>query len=78
MIYTAELSFIPSTSTAKLKADFFNLKGTGLEYLGSAPVDQTGKAVLGRQMYPGIYTAIARVEINAEEVWSNNVTYVVR
>jgi hypothetical protein len=78
MIYTAQLSYVPTTSTAQMKVDTYNLKGTGLEYLGSAPVDKTGKAVLSRQMYPGTFTAIARVVIDSKEVWSNSVRYEVR
>jgi len=78
MIYTAQLSYVPSITTAQLKVDFYNLAGTRVEYLGSAPVNQQGQAELSRQMKPGTYTAIARVVINAQVVWSNPVTYQVR
>jgi len=77
MIYTAELDCAPTTSSAVLKVDFYNLSGNKLEYLGSAPIDQTGKAVLSKSRYPGTYTAIARVVINTREIWSNPVMYTV-
>lgn len=79
MIYTAQLSYVPPTPSALLKVDFYNVADTGgLVYLGSATVDKTGKAVLNRQMPRGTYTAIARVVINQQEIWSNKVPYKVR
>jgi hypothetical protein len=79
MIYTAQLSYVPPTPSALLKVDYYNVADTGgLVYLGSATVDKTGKAVLNKQMHPGTYTAIARVVINQQVVWSNRVVYTVR
>jgi hypothetical protein len=75
MIYTAQLNYVPPTTTAHLKVDFYNLAGARVEYLGSAPVNQTGQAQLSRQVKPGTYTAIARVMINSQVIWSNIVTY---
>jgi hypothetical protein len=75
MIYTAQLSYVPSTTSTQLRVDFYNLAGANMEYLGSAPVTQTGQAELSRQMKPGTYTAIARVMINSHVIWSNIVTY---
>ena len=78
MIYTAKLSYVPSTTSAQLRVDFYNFTRTSVEYLGSAPVSHTGQAELGRQMKPGEYTAIARVVIDSHVIWSNAVTYQVR
>ncbi len=75
MIYTAQVDCLPTTTSSKLKVDFYNLSGNTLEYLGSAPMDQTGKAVLSKPMVPGTYTAIARMLINSQAIWSNTVTY---
>ena len=77
MIYTAQLSYVPSPISTKLKVDFYNLlpSGTGMQYLGSALVDSTGKAVLNKQMTAGTYTAIASILINTQTIWSNKVTY---
>lgn len=77
MLYTAQLSNAAPTSTAQWKVDYYHLAGTGLVYLGSAPVDSTGQAVLSKQMSPGTYTAIARVVINQQVIWSNKVIYTV-
>ena len=78
MIYTAQLSYMPPTPSAQLKVDFYNISGTKVEYLGSAPVNQAGQAVLSKQIHPGTYSAIARVVINSHVIWSNIVTYKVR
>lgn len=83
MIYTAQLSFMPPIISTQLVADFFNINAdsTGsslLDYLGSVPFDNTGKAVLGKQMKPGIYTAVAKTVINGVTVWSNKVQYKVQ
>jgi hypothetical protein len=75
IIYKAQLSLVPITSSAQLKVDFYNLVGTGLNYLGSAPIDRTGVAVLSKQMKAGTYTAISRIVINTRVIWSNKVTY---
>ena len=77
MIYTAQLSYMPSPASTQLKVDFYNLlpSGTGMQYLGSAPVDSTGKAVLNKQMTAGTYTAISSIVINSLTIWSNKVTY---
>jgi hypothetical protein len=81
MIYRAQLSYLPPTPSAKLMVDFYNISSTatvtntGLVYLGSAPVDRTGVAVLSKQMKAGIYTAVARIVINRQVIWSNKVTY---
>jgi len=75
MIYTAQLGYVPPTPSVHLNVDFYNLAGTRVEYLGSAPVTQTGQAVLSKQMNPGTYTTIARVVINSQVIWSNTVTY---
>jgi hypothetical protein len=74
MIYTAQLTVLIPTPSAGFTVDFYNLSGIGLEYLGSV-VTQTGQAVLSRQMNPGTYTAIARMVINSQVYWSNEVTY---
>ncbi|MGA2489393.1 MAG: hypothetical protein ABSF99_04295 [Anaerolineales bacterium] len=78
MIYKAQLSSLPTTSSVQLKVDFYNMAGTGLVYLGSAPVDRTGTAVLNRQMKAGTYTAISRIVINWQIIWSNKVMYKVQ
>lgn len=85
MIYTAQLSFMPPITSTRLVADFYNFNmisdGTGtsiLDYLGSVPFDKSGKAVLGKQITPGIYTAVAKTVINGVTVWSNKVEYKVR
>jgi hypothetical protein len=81
MIYRAQLSYLPPTPSAKLIVDFYNLTSTGivtstgLVYLGSAPVDRSGAAVLSKQIKAGTYTAVARIVINRQVVWSNKVTY---
>jgi hypothetical protein len=80
MIYTAQLSFMPPIISAQLVADFYNINpdSTGssfLEYLGSVPFDKTGKAVLGKQIKPGVYTAVAKTVINGVTIWSNKVDY---
>jgi hypothetical protein len=77
MIYTAQLSYVPTNSSTQLTVDFYNLtaSGTTMEYLGSAPVDKTGKAVLSKQMKAGSYTAIASIVINTQTIVSNKVTY---
>jgi hypothetical protein len=75
MIYTAQLSYVPSITSTQLMVDFYNLEGTGLVYLGSSPLNQKGQAVLSKQMKPGTYSAIARVMINSHLIWSNIVTY---
>jgi hypothetical protein len=81
MIYTAQLSFVPPVPSTPLVADFYNLAPDGssiLVYLGSGPFDNTGKAVLLKQMRPGIYTAIAKTVIDGIVIWSNKVEYKVR
>jgi hypothetical protein len=77
MIYTAQLSYVPSPISTQLKVDFYNLfpSGTLIQYLGSAPVDTTGKAVLSKQMNAGTYTAVAEIVINGQTIRSNQVTY---
>lgn len=75
MVYTAQLSYVPPTPTARLVVDFYNVDDTGLVYLGSAPVDSAGKAVLSKQMRRGTYTAISKVVVNQQEIWSNKVLY---
>jgi hypothetical protein len=79
MIYTAQLSFIPPIISTQLVADFYNISldspVSTLDYLGSVPFDKTGKAVLGRQIKPGVYTAVAKTVINGVTVWSNKVEY---
>jgi len=77
MIYTAQLNILPPTPVTQFKVDFFNISGPKVEYLGSALIDQAGKAILSKQILPGTYTAIARLLINAREIWSNAVTYTV-
>ena len=77
MIFTAELRvMIPIPSTG-VKVDFYNLAGTGLEYLGSGMIGNHGEAVLNKQMCPGKYTTIARAEVNSLVLWSNAVAYTV-
>jgi hypothetical protein len=80
IIYTAQLSFIPPIISSQLIADFYNINpdspsSSVLDYLGSVPFDKTGKAVLGRQIKPGIYTAVAKTVINGVTIWSNKVEY---
>lgn len=77
MIYTAQLSFMPPVSTTQLKADFYNITSPmgPIMYLGSAPFDSTGKAVLSKSMNPGTYTALASTVINNLTIKSNTVTY---
>ena len=77
MIYTAQLSYVPPVISVQLKVDFFHLVGTGLEYLGSAAVDPAGEAVFSQQTEPGSYTAIARVVIQTQVLWSNSVAFTV-
>lgn len=78
MVYTAQLSFVPPTSTAVLTADYYNVRGPALIYLGSARVDRTGKAVFTKQMPKGTYIGIARVVLsNQQVVWSPEVIYTV-
>ncbi len=79
MIYTAQLSYVPPTPSTLLKVDYYNVADTGgLVYLGSATVDSTGKAVLSKQMPRGTYTAISKVVVNQQVIWSNKVLYTVR
>jgi hypothetical protein len=81
MIYTAQLNgyvHVQSLPSKQLKVDFYHLVGTRLVYLGSAPIDQRGKAVLSKQMTAGTYTAISEVVINGRVIRSNIVTYKVR
>ena len=78
MIYTAQLNVLPPMPSTGWKVDFYNYSETTVVYLGSAPVNQAGQAVLSRQLYPGTYTAIARLVINSRVIWSNAVTYLVR
>jgi hypothetical protein len=82
MVYTAQLSFMPPIISTQLVADFYNINSDGtstslLDYLGSVPFDSTGKAVLGKQIKPGIYIAVAKTVINGVTVWSNKVEYTV-
>ena len=76
-MYTAQLSFMPTTSTTQLVATFCNITTpTGPIYLlGTAPFDRTGKAVLIKHLDPGVYTAQASTVINTITVKSNTVTY---
>jgi hypothetical protein len=46
-----------------------------MQYLGSAPVDATGKAVLNKQMPAGAYTALSSIVIGTQTVVSNKVLY---
>jgi uncharacterized Tic20 family protein len=46
-----------------------------VQYLGSAPVDSTGKAVLNKQMTAGTYIAFSQIVIGAQTIVSNKVTY---
>jgi hypothetical protein len=77
MIYTAQLSFVPPTPTTQLVVDFYNVSptGTAVVYLGSAPVDSTGKAVLNKQMTAGTYTAVSKIVIGTQTIFSNKVLY---
>jgi hypothetical protein len=77
IIYTAQLSFMPSVTSTQLVADFYHIvsSSTQLEYLGSAPFDKTGKAVFHKQILPGSYTAIAKTVIDGIVIWSNKVPY---
>ena len=76
-MYTAQLSFMPPNGTTTLKADFYNLTSPmgPIIYLGSAPFDSTGKAVLYKIIAPGTYTAQASTVIYNITVKSNTVTY---
>lgn len=67
----------PATTTTKLVADFCNITSPEgpIIYLGSAPFDSTGKAVLYKQINAGIYTAIATTVIYNTTIKSNTVTY---
>jgi hypothetical protein len=75
MIYTAQLSYVPPNPSAQLKVDFYNVAQLAQVYLGSALVDSTGKAVLSKQMKAGTYTAISKIVINTQTIWSNTVLY---
>ncbi|MCX8129449.1 MAG: hypothetical protein N3I35_05035 [Clostridia bacterium] len=82
MIYTAQLSFIPPSPSTALKVEFYNIvpgptptSPTQVVFLGSAPVDSTGKAVLSKQIMPGTYTAISKIVISTNTIWSNKVDY---
>lgn len=81
VIYTAQLGNIPPITSTKLIADFYNINTNtdpvngNLDYLGSAPFDNTGKAVLYKQMKPGYFVGIAKTEINGKLIWSNRVEY---
>jgi hypothetical protein len=76
-MYTAQLSFMPTTSTTQLVAYFYNITSPmgPIILLGSAPFDRTGKAVLIKHLDPGTYTAQASTVINTITVKSNTVTY---
>lgn len=82
MIYTAQLNPLPPISNARLVADFYNINenstSDNASYLGSAPFDNTGKAVLSKQIKPGKYIAIAKTKINNRVIVSNKVAYIVR
>jgi hypothetical protein len=78
MIYTAQLSPAPTSSSTVLTVDFYNQIGgqmPPIQYLGSAPMDKTGKAVLNKQMLPGTYTAFCQVVIGTQTIVSNKVLY---
>lgn len=78
MIYTAQLSSFPTSANSVLTVDFYNIVSNSpvqLSYLGSATVDNTGKAVLYKQMSPGVYTGVAKLDINNNTIVSNVVTY---
>jgi hypothetical protein len=75
IIYTAQLNPIPTLSTAALKVDYYNVTSAGKVLLGSATVDRSGKAVFSKQMKKGSYTAIARILLNSQVLWSNQVAY---
>jgi hypothetical protein len=77
MMFTAQLSFMPPVSTTKLIATFCNITSpTGpIMLLGTAPFDNTGKAVLYKVMNPGAYTAQASTVIYNTTILSNTVPY---
>ena len=81
MIHRAQLGYLPPMPSAKLRVDYYHVPSTSpatstaLFHLGSAPVDRNGVAVLGKQIKTGTYTAIARIVINRQVIWSNKVTY---
>ena len=79
MIYTAQLNYIPNTTDVRLIAYFYNINDSSISadagYLGSAPFDRTGKAVLSKQIKPGAYVAIAKTKIKDTVIVSNKVKY---
>jgi hypothetical protein len=77
MIFTAKLMVLIPIPSTGMRVDFYNLVGYSLEYLGSGQIGNNGEALLNKQMCPGIYTTIARAEINNLALWSNPVTYTV-
>jgi len=75
MIYTAQLSFMPTNTTTRLVAEFLNITNNAESYIGSMPFDKSGQAVLSKQMKQGYYVAIAKTVINGVTIWSNKVEY---
>lgn len=78
MKYTAQLSFMPPNVYNALVVDYYNitdLTNTKLEYLGSAPFDNTLTSVFFKRIMPGTYVGIARTVINGIVIWSNKVEY---
>lgn len=79
MIYTASLNWpLPISSTTQIRVDFYNglVGGPPIILIGSAMLNQqTGKAVLNKQMNPGSYQAVAQTTINGQSYVSNVVLY---
>jgi hypothetical protein len=79
MIYTAQLSYMPPVITNVPMCDFYNIPVDSTSnispYIGSAPFDKTGKAVLSKQIKPGAYVAYAQTKINSMLIVSNKVEY---
>jgi len=81
MAYTAQLSYIP-TGDSNVIVNFYSTSVNNPQgqyiLIGSAPIDGTGKAVLNKQMQPGLYSAYSSTVISGNTVKSNTVDYTVK
>jgi hypothetical protein len=79
IIYTAQLSYMPTGTATIPVCDFhnidFNSPSQIAPIIGSVPFDVTGKAVLRIQIKPGSYIAFAQTKINGKDIYSNRVQY---
>ena len=90
VVFTATLSRLSSSGDIPPVVDYFLVSPSlcfsspssigilcdpSLTYLGSARVNQHGEAVFSRQMKPGAYTAVARVNVAGTTIWSSYVSF---